>query len=167
MNVELPESVVNGRFKYLDKPVTLPGKCAVCGAVNKPVIDFGLDLDYYGTVVICVECMHNAMQVVGLYENPPTAPVVPPLDYLDVEAVNEYLTRANASITSLNAILAVVRGTLVDAETAEEHSRFYDEPDTLPFGEFESVDSTSLVEGPISVSTDSSDESTKLGLADL
>lgn len=49
--------VVRSRFKLLDRPYAHPGKCAVCGAVNRPVVDFDLELDEYGAVYFCVTCL--------------------------------------------------------------------------------------------------------------
>lgn len=156
MSVELPESVINGRFKYLEKPAALPGKCAVCGAVDKPVIDFGLDLDYYGVVYFCCECMKAASLVVELFEGTTTAPVVPPLNFLDVEAVNEYVTRATASVAALNAVLAPVHSSLVDAETTEESDGIHDEAERGNVETDEPSDSISVSERPSSVSASSS-----------
>lgn len=66
--VELTLSQINGRFKLLEKPAALPGKCAVCGAVDRPVIDFGMDLDVYGAVYICVDDMTAAAQILGMVD---------------------------------------------------------------------------------------------------
>jgi hypothetical protein len=65
---ELTLSQINGRFKLLDRPAALPGKCAVCGAVDKPVVDIGLDLDFYGVVYFCVECMKAAAEILGMVD---------------------------------------------------------------------------------------------------
>lgn len=65
---ELTLSQLNGRFRLLDRPVAAPGKCAVCGVVNKPVIDFNFDLDYYGVVYFCVDCLKAAAQILGLVD---------------------------------------------------------------------------------------------------
>jgi hypothetical protein len=65
---ELTLSQINGRFKLMDRPAALPGKCAVCGAVDKPVIDIGLDLEFYGVVYFCVECMRSAAEVLGMVD---------------------------------------------------------------------------------------------------
>jgi hypothetical protein len=66
MSAELTVSQINGRFQILERPSALPGKCAVCGAVDKPVIDFGFDLDYYGAVYFCVECIIEAASLLGM-----------------------------------------------------------------------------------------------------
>ena len=53
---------VSGRFKVLDQPYALPSKCAFCslghnqgGTVS--FIDTTLDLDFYGVVYICSNCL--------------------------------------------------------------------------------------------------------------
>lgn len=160
MSVELPESILNGRFKYLERPSALPGKCAVCGRVDVPVLDFGLDVDYFGAVVICVDDIRAALQVADLYETSVPAPVVPPIDFLDVEAANEYLARANASIGALNSILAnLSRPSVVDAEPAEKLPTLFDDAESKPVDVTATEPTVSSGEGPLSVSTDQRDES--------
>lgn len=160
MSVELPESIINGRFKYLERPAALPGKCAVCGRVDVPVLDFGLDVDYFGAVVICVDDIRAALQVADLYETSAPAPVVPPLNYLDVEAINEYVTRANASLGALNSILATVsRPSVVDAESAEELPTLFDAAESESSDVIATEPSVSSSKRPLSVSTDQRDES--------
>jgi hypothetical protein len=62
----MAHSPVLERFQLLDKPAAAPGKCAVCGSVSKPVIDFNFNLDWYGAVYFCVECMQSAARAIGL-----------------------------------------------------------------------------------------------------
>ncbi len=62
----MTHSPVLERFQLLDKPIAAPGKCAVCGSVSKPVIDFNFNLDWYGAVYFCVECMQSAARAIGL-----------------------------------------------------------------------------------------------------
>lgn len=66
MTIELTESQINGRFKINPKPVASPGKCSVCGSVERAVVDFGLDVEFYGAVVICTECFICAAQILDL-----------------------------------------------------------------------------------------------------
>lgn len=68
MPAELTLSQINGRFKVLDRPAALPGNCTVCGAVDRPVVDFNFDLDFYGAIVICVECMKAAAEILGMVD---------------------------------------------------------------------------------------------------
>ena len=161
MSVELPESVINGRFKYSERPMASPGKCAVCGAVDKPVIDFGMDLDFYGAVLMCTECIRTAAEVADLYEGAATAAaqVVPPLHYLDVGALNEYLARSNVAATALNSILADYYGhRQMDDESAEDNSGVHGEPAKEPDSTNESSLAVFIGEGPTSVPASSGDQ---------
>lgn len=46
------------RVQIVDAPPELPGKCAVCGTTQGPMIDFGMFMEFYGYVYFCVEsCM--------------------------------------------------------------------------------------------------------------
>ncbi|MBK6555965.1 MAG: hypothetical protein IPG16_01715 [Comamonadaceae bacterium] len=62
----MTHSPVLERFQLLDKPIAAPAKCAICGSVSKPVIDFNFNLDWYGAVYFCVECMQAAARAIGL-----------------------------------------------------------------------------------------------------
>lgn len=159
MNVELSESVINGRFKYSEKPMALPGKCAVCGSVERPVIDFGADVDGYGAVLICADCIRTAAQLVSLVEGDVQTQVVPPLNFLDVEAVNEYLARTNAANAALNSILAdYVAARQVDGEATANDTRIYEESAESTESVDESDITVPVSEGPLSVSTSRSSE---------
>lgn len=56
----------HSRFKILERPCANPGKCAVCGSSDRPVVDFGFDLDWYGTVYFCVKCLTEIASVVNM-----------------------------------------------------------------------------------------------------
>lgn len=105
MTVELPESVVNGRFKVTERPTVFPGKCAVCGTVERAVVDFGMTLDYYGAVLLCVECVTSAYTTVQLVvgDEGSSTPAVP--HFLDEVAINEYVRSASDSINRLSILL--------------------------------------------------------------
>jgi len=62
----MTHSPVLERFQLLDKPIAAPAKCAICGSVSKPVIDLNFNLDWYGAVYFCVECMQAAARAIGL-----------------------------------------------------------------------------------------------------
>jgi len=57
---------LTSRFKLVEKPVAHPGKCVVCGAVDRPCIDFGMDIDDYGAVYFCTDCMREGGLAAGL-----------------------------------------------------------------------------------------------------
>lgn len=56
----------NSRFKVYPSPVASPGKCGVCGAVDRPVVDFNMTIQFYGAVYICVTCMCEAAQAIDM-----------------------------------------------------------------------------------------------------
>lgn len=164
MNVKLPESVINGRFQYSDRPNVLPGKCAVCGSVERPVIDFGMQLDFYGAVLLCTTCILEAASLIAKVEG--ATPVVSPFVILpDSGTINEYVHNAVDSINRLNNVLDyfgfksagpqdAIPGESKDegiSSTAESKSDTTAPQDNyLPFDE-----------GPTSVSTSGSDESSR------
>lgn len=53
------------KFQITDKPMALPAKCVVCGAVDRPVLDFGMSLDWYGAILFCIECMASAARAIN------------------------------------------------------------------------------------------------------
>lgn len=62
-------STLNSRFRLLDRPLAIPGKCVICGAVDRPVIDTRWNIDYYGAVYFCVNCLTEvATNMLGLVD---------------------------------------------------------------------------------------------------
>lgn len=64
------ENDPNNRFQVSSGPNLPPGKCVVCGAHDRPVLDFGANLEvdgYYWILYICIECMKSASHVVDRY----------------------------------------------------------------------------------------------------
>jgi hypothetical protein len=57
---------VNSRFRIMERPHIMPGKCAVCGGVDRPIVDFGLNIQFYGAVMLCVDCVSEAGVRVGM-----------------------------------------------------------------------------------------------------
>jgi hypothetical protein len=61
---------VSGRFKVLDQPYALPSKCAFCSLGHNQdgkvsFIDTTLDLDFYGVVYICSNCLTEIAKSLG------------------------------------------------------------------------------------------------------
>jgi hypothetical protein len=53
------------RIQILERPMALPAKCIVCGGVDRPVLDFQFDIEYYGAVYFCVECLTDVVSKIG------------------------------------------------------------------------------------------------------
>lgn len=45
--------------------MAFPAKCAICGSGTKKVVDFGLDIEFYGVVYLCEECVGTIAMVAG------------------------------------------------------------------------------------------------------
>lgn len=61
---------VSGRFHVLDQPYAAPSKCAFCSLGHSQdgtvqFIDTTLDLDYYGVVYICSNCLTEISRSLG------------------------------------------------------------------------------------------------------
>ena len=54
------------RFKLTNVPLVSPGKCACCGAVDRPVVDFDMTIEFYGAVLFCVTCLTEAATVIDM-----------------------------------------------------------------------------------------------------
>lgn len=59
------------RFQIVEgNPPHLPHKCATCGSINGTFIDFQLDLEFYGTVYLCLDnCIRQIANELG-YRSP-------------------------------------------------------------------------------------------------
>lgn len=53
------------RFQIVERPYSHPGKCVVCGATDRPVIDWNMDLDDFGTIYMCLECGAELARALG------------------------------------------------------------------------------------------------------
>ena len=118
--MELPVSVINGRFKVTDRPYADPGKCTVCGSVSKPVVDFDMTVDYYGAILLCSDCIREAFILMGALhpESVEPAQVIPLFDQsnkTDTDMVHEYLA---ASLESTRRLIAI----LPDAALLDEYA---------------------------------------------
>lgn len=59
-----------GKYQVTDVPMYKPGKCANCGSAKndgRRYVDFGLEVDWYGTVFLCGLCLKDVAQTMGLF----------------------------------------------------------------------------------------------------
>lgn len=107
--VRSQETLVNSKFRIVAAGnLPAPGKCSVCGSVERDAVDFGLDIEFYGRVLICVECVHDAQSTVGelMGDNTEESPAAS-LSQMHKDAIYEYLTNADESIRRLLTLLPV------------------------------------------------------------
>lgn len=73
-------------FKYVQAGMAAsPGTCAICGFDRRDFIDFGITAEYYGAILVCVECIADLSNVEQL-------DFVRRSDYNMVAALNNSLT---------------------------------------------------------------------------
>lgn len=164
--------VVRSRFSLSARPFAAPGKCAVCGAVDRPVVDFGLDLDEYGVVYFCVSCLtqvaHDNLDMVPASDLRTTQSIVEELQNklnLSAGTLDDYLEGISnlhdAYLRNINELIGVP-----DAEIDGKSTEVHESSSGGEQGEIrDSVtieptpDGSISIEGPVSIPTDSGNES--------
>lgn len=59
------------RFNLVDaSALALPGNCTICGSVapDRKYIDFGLNIEFVGSVYFCTLCMAEAVRLMGFID---------------------------------------------------------------------------------------------------
>jgi hypothetical protein len=156
------------RFQILQLPPSFPGKCAVCGAVDRPVIDFKMELEYYGGVFFCITCMEEAATKIDYV---PVATLFKVTDELKAatagveaayQSIMDFLGTTNESFASLrHTIISKFRNDGFVLEQSTQQTTI--NTDELKPGSCEDsrqVDRDSVDEGSASVSSNTSNEST-------
>lgn len=87
---------LTSRFQIVDRPVAHPGKCCVCGATDRECVDFGMDLEDYGAVYFCLDCMREGGLAAGL---------IHPDAHADVklgaeQSLSDYLTKRDLKLVT-------------------------------------------------------------------
>lgn len=65
----IQEENPQSRFRVTAMPILAPGTCVLCkspGGDQRAFIDFGFQLDWYGAVYFCTECITEAATLIGL-----------------------------------------------------------------------------------------------------
>lgn len=88
---------VTSRFRIMDSPIVLPGKCSVCGTVDRPVIDFNTTIPMYGAILICFSCISEAARGVGM------------IDKVELEMAQENLVQSLAQQLDYAGMIGVPR----------------------------------------------------------
>lgn len=156
------------RIKLLDKPLVPPGKCAVCGAVDRQVIDIGLDVEWYGVIYFCIECVTDMGSTIGMVP----AAMLADNERLTKQLIEDYCKTHDYSLVSNEQYqrLAYARGVLdsivlplgldsIPEPEADEGDGGIEPQDSSVISGADIQDEFSPVgEGPDGVSDDPSDE---------
>jgi hypothetical protein len=98
----------SGRVFVVTEP-PLPATCAVCGRnANGTIkfVDFNKDLDYYGAVVICEDCIKECMSLLDYTPNINFTNKVTELEVVqaELEVAQNELNRYKSALDALNFI---------------------------------------------------------------
>lgn len=56
--------MTSDRFHFVPaESLPFPGTCAICGSNRRPCIDYHIDIDYFGTLLVCTECIIESIHV--------------------------------------------------------------------------------------------------------
>lgn len=61
-------AAAQGRVQVIDVPIALPGKCVICGYVGgdgRKFVDFNWQMDWYGAIIFCENCMTEVMETIN------------------------------------------------------------------------------------------------------
>jgi transcription elongation factor Elf1 len=120
------------KFKILPAPAALPTKCIACGCSTKPVVDFACDIDWYGAVYFCEDCIVEAARMFGMVSTEQYNKVFDEAQRLNSnmkdatntieDAVREINERVHLLSADIGTVLAVPwqRGTDSSTEGTEE-----------------------------------------------
>lgn len=164
-----PGENFNSRFTLLDMPSQHPGCCIVCGAVDRPVVDFGADIDWehkgVGRAYFCEYCIRQAASKFPEEPVDPNETVVSRVwheQQLQEQKENlydgllDYLNRFD----SRNSVVPIYGNDDSVPEQAESENDRESESDVPAVSGFNpETDKSTSVEGSFGVSGDSSDGS--------
>jgi len=174
-----PAVTPSSRFQLYPSPVAAPGKCAICGAVNRPVVDFGMTVEFYGAVLFCVECMESAARTIDMVprrelsaaEESLAQSFATQLIERDLVAVShDHYIAITTNLSHLsNAVLSAgtYHADLVAESFASAEPTLFDDSEGIESGDAGSSEQDDNVvsdEGPARVSANSGDGSSRFSL---
>ncbi len=121
------------KYQISDVPMYKPGRCANCGSSQndgRRYVDFGLEVDWYGTVFLCGFCLKDVAEKMGLFT--------------DYQERLESFSRENERLMSLQVTEQQLRTNALDAfkELKDYYVDVLALGNHIPFNTPASVDST-------------------------
>lgn len=93
VNTQIKGEEIQSKFNVLDKPTIHPGFCICCGSVERPVVDFGIEVDYealgFGALLLCVSCVTQA--ALRFPENKPQVVALPVMHEEEYDRIEKAL----------------------------------------------------------------------------
>lgn len=131
---KFPDLVVDlsgssSKVQVVAYPTQLPSKCACCGSVpnghtelknTRYFVDFGLDLNEFGTVYLCSDCFVEAASKFGFINGKHAAEYAFQIDALTQENINlrsqvESVKSVTAAIVNLHSVVDSSDSSVLDA----------------------------------------------------
>ncbi len=100
----------SSRFNTSLTPPNLPGKCIVCGnsgGDGRIFVDFGFDIDFYGTVYWCSVCLIEPVNHLGW---------INPTQWTALNESNELLISRVQNLETENALLRAIAKSIYDLD---------------------------------------------------
>lgn len=153
------------RIQVLPRPIMSPGKCIVCGSADREVIDFGMDLEYYGVPYFCCACIIEAATKFDVVPGEHYRKLEDELNVLkaNTEKVQQYVDDLSSDIARSSADFLNRIGNLRNSEIKSEPVTNNQEPSNSSRRSSKNTksasgqnDSVIVSEGPDDVSTDTS-----------
>jgi hypothetical protein len=114
--------IMSDTFKVI--PVGLlpnPGTCSICGSNQRDCLDWGITVEYFGAVLVCVECCRDLT-------------TVPELNFVSGQAVGEMLAenlRLTAREKEMESAIRELHASLAAVADGFSHRVLNSVPDTV------------------------------------
>lgn len=114
---------IDDRIQFIERPIALPGVCAICGFPGGPqsdgraFVDWGLQLEFYGAVIFCTSCFKAAAAKLGF------------LSYEDTQLLRRQVQEYMAEIQTLRAENDHLRMALNSINLVPHYSNSVSEPE--------------------------------------
>lgn len=127
------------RYQILNTPVLAPGVCFTCGASDsehgRVYIDFGKQIDWYGAVYLCSECIREVAEAIGFI----------PVDkfnnlYDDNKKLQILVDQANKSLENIRNVYADLFAGRVDVPSSFDDVSSTDSTDATTVDEILRID---------------------------
>lgn len=97
--------------RIIPHPQALPGQCYYCGSATREwYLDTGIQMEFYGAVIFCNECMNNMMEISGYASRDTVSKLCE--ENREIKALKElYENKAIALEQAINALKVAGYGT--------------------------------------------------------
>lgn len=155
---------VQSKFTVLEKPTLHPGHCICCGAVDRPVLEFGVDVDFdhlgYGRLMLCVTCIKQAA---SKFPDDKIQPRVMAVDEWN-SWKQELLDELTGVITANQLPPGILLDTSISEQTESGDTQDTKRDESESSGPIVETNSTNSFEGATGVSGNTGDGDTPFGL---